>query len=89
MIERTADLWWKNAVVYCLDPETFADSDGDGCGDLVGLTDRMDYLAGIGVTCIWLMPFYPRRTATTGTTSSITSASTGRGGRRATWWRWS
>ena len=59
MIERTADLWWKNAVVYCLDPETFADSDGDGCGDLVGLTDRMDYLAGIGVTCIWLMPFYP------------------------------
>jgi trehalose synthase len=59
VIERTADLWWKNAIVYCLDAETFADSDGDGCGDLPGLTDRIDYLAGIGVTCLWLMPFYP------------------------------
>jgi trehalose synthase len=59
VIERTADLWWKNAVLYCLDAESFADSNGDGCGDLSGLTDRIDYLAGIGVTCLWLMPFYP------------------------------
>jgi trehalose synthase len=58
-IARTGDLWWKNAVVYCLDPETFFDSDGDGVGDLVGLTEKVDYLAGIGVTCLWLMPFYP------------------------------
>jgi trehalose synthase len=56
---RTSDLWWKNAVVYCLDVETFLDTDGDGRGDFAGLTDRVDYLAGIGVTCIWLMPFYP------------------------------
>ena len=56
---RTSDLWWKNAVVYCLDPETFLDWDGDGCGDLAGLTERLDYLAGIGVTCIWLMPYFP------------------------------
>jgi trehalose synthase len=56
---RTSDLWWKNAVVYCLDPETFFDSDGDGEGDLVGVTERIDYLAGIGVSCLWLMPFYP------------------------------
>ena len=56
---RTSDLWWKNAVVYCLDPETFYDSDGDGEGDLVGVTERIDYLAGIGVSCLWLMPFYP------------------------------
>src|SRR5680860_1102724 len=55
---RTADLWWKNAIVYCLDVETFLDSDGDGCGDLAGLTERVDHLAGIGVTCVWLMPFY-------------------------------
>ena len=55
----TSDLWWKDAVVYCLDVETFYDSDGDGCGDLPGLTDRLDYLRGIGVTCVWLMPFYP------------------------------
>ncbi len=56
---RTSDLWWKNAVIYCLDVETFLDTDGDGTGDFQGLTDRVDYLAGIGVTCIWLMPFYP------------------------------
>ena len=53
------DLWWKNAVVYCLDVETFLDCDGDGCGDFLGLTERIDYLAGLGVTCLWLMPFYP------------------------------
>ena len=55
----TADLWWKNAVIYCLDVQTFADSDGDGIGDFAGLTSKVDYLAGLGVTCIWLMPFYP------------------------------
>ena len=55
----TSDLWWKNGLVYCLDVETFQDSDGDGCGDLVGLIDRIDYLAGMGVTCLWLMPFFP------------------------------
>ncbi len=54
----TSDLWWKNAVVYCLDVETFYDSDGDGCGDLAGLTERVDYLGGLGVSCVWLMPFY-------------------------------
>jgi trehalose synthase len=60
-IKATSDLWWKNAVVYCLDVETFLDSDGDGCGDLRGLTDRLDYLAGLGVSCLWLMPFFPSR----------------------------
>src|SRR3546814_9979364 len=56
---RTSDLVWKNGIIYCLDVETFLDTDGDGKGDLAGLTDRVDYLAGIGVSCIWLMPFYP------------------------------
>ena len=55
----TADLWWRSAVVYCLDVQTFADSDGDGIGDFAGLTSKLDYLAGLGVTCLWLMPFYP------------------------------
>ncbi len=55
----TSDVWWKNAVVYCLDVETYADSDGDGCGDLRGLTQRIDHLHRLGVTCLWLMPFYP------------------------------
>jgi glycosidase len=58
-ITDTADLWWKTAVVYCLDVETFFDSDGDGTGDLAGLAQRIDYLADLGVTCLWLMPVYP------------------------------
>lgn len=52
-------LWYKHAVIYCLDVETFQDSTGDGIGDFPGLTGRLDYLAGLGVTCVWLMPFYP------------------------------
>ncbi|GGT26704.1 alpha-amylase family protein [Nonomuraea spiralis] len=55
----TSDLWWKNAVVYCLDVETFKDGNGDGVGDFRGLTQQIDYLAGLGVTCLWLMPFFP------------------------------
>ena len=58
-ITETSDLWWKNAVVYCLDVETFLDWDGDGVGDLAGLNQRIDYLADLGVTCLWLMPIYP------------------------------
>src|SRR5918993_1854352 len=58
-ITRTSDTWWKNAVFYCLDVETFQDTNGDGVGDLHGLTQRIDYLAGLGVTCLWLMPIYP------------------------------
>jgi trehalose synthase len=55
----TSDLWWKNAVTYCLDVETFMDWNDDGVGDFTGLAHRLDYLAELGVTCIWLMPFYP------------------------------
>jgi len=51
------DLWYKNAVVYCLHVGTFMDSNGDGIGDFEGLMRRLDYLAGLGVTCVWLMPF--------------------------------
>jgi trehalose synthase len=58
-LSQTADLWWKNAVIYCLDVETFLDSDGDGRGDFHGLAQRVDYLNNLGVTCIWLMPFQP------------------------------
>jgi trehalose synthase len=57
--KATSDLWWKNGVVYCLDVQTFLDTDGDGCGDLPGVIERIDYLAGMGVTCLWLMPFFP------------------------------
>lgn len=58
-ITETSDLWWKSAVVYCLDIETFLDADGDGTGDVQGLTQRIDYLAELGITCLWLMPFFP------------------------------
>ncbi|HWS49505.1 MAG TPA: alpha-amylase family protein [Microbacterium sp.] len=57
----TSDLWWRTAVIYCLDIETFQDSDGDGVGDFEGLSTRIDYLADMGVTCLWLMPFQPTR----------------------------
>ena len=53
------DQWYENAIFYCLDVETYADSDGDGVGDFRGLTRRLDYLAGLGVNCLWLMPFSP------------------------------
>jgi maltose alpha-D-glucosyltransferase / alpha-amylase len=53
------DLWYKNAVIYCLDVEKYVDSNGDGIGDFAGLTRRLDYLAGLGITCVWLQPFYP------------------------------
>jgi len=58
-IEATSDLWWKNAIVYCVDTQAFLDTDGNGIGDLDGLTHKVDYLAGLGVTCLWLMPIYP------------------------------
>jgi len=58
-VSDTADLWWKNAVLYCLDVETFMDWDDDGTGDFPGLVQRLDHLVDLGVTCLWLMPFYP------------------------------
>ena len=54
-----SDLWWKTAVVYCLDIETYMDWNDDGTGDFEGLAHRLDHLAELGVTCIWLMPFQP------------------------------
>jgi maltose alpha-D-glucosyltransferase / alpha-amylase len=51
------DLWYKNAVIYCLSVGTFMDANGDGVGDFQGLMRRLDYLHGLGVTAIWLMPF--------------------------------
>jgi maltose alpha-D-glucosyltransferase/alpha-amylase len=51
------DLWYKNAIVYCLSVGTYMDANGDGVGDFQGLVRRLDYLHGLGVTAIWLMPF--------------------------------
>ncbi len=53
------DLWYKNAVIYCLSVATYMDANGDGIGDFQGLMRRLDYLQGLGVTALWLMPFQP------------------------------
>jgi len=53
------DLWYKNAVIYCLSVATYMDANGDGIGDFQGLMRRLDYLHGLGITAIWLMPFQP------------------------------
>jgi glycosidase len=53
------DLWYKNAIVYSLDLETFMDGNGDGCGDFRGLMQRLDYLDSLGIDVIWLAPFQP------------------------------
>jgi maltose alpha-D-glucosyltransferase / alpha-amylase len=50
--------WFKNSVIYCIDVDTFRDGNGDGIGDFIGLRQGLSYLAGLGVTCIWLLPFY-------------------------------
>src|SRR6266404_4297044 len=52
-------LWYKDAIIYELHVRTFYDSDGDGVGDFLGLTQRLDYLQDLGVTALWLLPFCP------------------------------
>src|SRR5947208_15704376 len=52
-------LWYKDAVIYEVHVRAFFDSDGDGRGDFQGLTAKLDYLRELGVTALWLLPFYP------------------------------
>lgn len=53
------DMWFKDAVFYQIPVKSYNDASGDGIGDFVGLTDKLDYIQGLGVTCIWIMPMYP------------------------------
>ncbi|WP_079079289.1 glycoside hydrolase family 13 protein [Streptomyces sp. DSM 15324] len=55
--------WWRQAVVYQVYPRSFADADGDGLGDLKGITGRLSHLAALGVDALWLSPFYPSELA--------------------------
>ena len=56
-VARSRD-WWKSAVVYQIYPKSFADSDGDGIGDLGGIIGRLDHLERLGVDVVWLSPVY-------------------------------
>ncbi len=58
-IDRSRSDWYKDAVIYQLHIKAFFDSNGDGIGDFAGLMERLDYVASLGVTVIWLLPFYP------------------------------
>ena len=55
--------WWRQAVVYEIYPRSFMDLDGDGLGDIVGITSRVEYLSDLGVDAVWLTPFYPSELA--------------------------
>jgi maltose alpha-D-glucosyltransferase/alpha-amylase len=59
LASTTDPLWYKDAIIYELHVRAFADSNNDGVGDFPGLLSRLDYLQDLGVTCIWLLPFFP------------------------------
>src|SRR5438128_1061251 len=60
MANSTANAaWWRQACVYQIYPRSFADANGDGIGDLKGITDKVPYLKELGVDAVWLSPFYP------------------------------
>src|SRR5215475_9293175 len=56
---RVDPLWYKDAIIYEMHVKTFCDSDGDGMGDFRGVIEKLDYLQELGVTALWLLPFYP------------------------------
>jgi len=56
---RAERAWWRDAVVYQIYPRSFADSDGDGLGDVPGIRTHLPHLVDLGVDAVWLSPFYP------------------------------
>jgi alpha-glucosidase len=58
---KTDPLWWEKGTIYQIYPRSFYDANGDGVGDLPGITQKLDYLKWLGVDAVWLSPIYPRR----------------------------
>src|SRR5205814_6946829 len=58
-LPKAEDPWWKHAVIYEIYPRSFQDSNGDGVGDINGITSRLDYLRDLGIDAIWISPMYP------------------------------
>ena len=58
-LQKAEDPWWKHAVIYEIYPRSFQDSNGDGVGDINGITSRLDYLRDLGIDAIWISPMYP------------------------------
>ena len=57
-VENSDEKWWKEAIVYQIYPRSFKDSDGDGIGDLKGIISKLDYIQSLGITAVWINPFY-------------------------------
>ncbi|MBN1173271.1 MAG: hypothetical protein JXA67_13945, partial [Micromonosporaceae bacterium] len=57
-VPATGSAWWRSAVIYQVYPQSFADANGDGIGDLRGITSRLGHLSDLGVDAVWLSPFY-------------------------------
>ena len=67
--------WWRGAVIYQIYPRSFQDSNGDGVGDLLGIVERLPYIASLGVDAVWISPFFTSPMKDSATTSAITAMS--------------
>jgi len=57
-LQKSTNNWWKGGVIYQIYPRSYQDSNGDGIGDLAGITQRLPYIASLGVDAIWISPFF-------------------------------
>ena len=57
-LEKDAKIWWKEGVLYQIYPQSFKDTSGDGYGDFKGVIEKLDYLESLGITAVWMNPFF-------------------------------